>query len=62
MSASSSPAPAPGTPGEVRYSLVGLLKELKAERASATFAMERLDQHEIKKLFKPKTPRARRKK
>lgn len=46
---------------EVRYSLPEILEELKAERAAATFAMERLDQSEIGKLFKTK-PRAKSKK
>ncbi len=50
------PAPAPII-AEVRYSLPDLLHELKAERAAATFAMEKLDQVEIGKLFKAKTPR-----
>jgi len=39
---------------EVRYSLPQLLAELKIERANSTFAMERLDQQEIGKLFKAK--------
>ena len=55
------PAPAPdGAPpalAEVRYSLPQLLAELKAERATSTFAMEKLDQAEIGKLFKAKSPR-----
>lgn len=42
---------------EVRYSLPELLGELQAERATGTFAMEKLDQHEIGKLFKAKAPR-----
>lgn len=54
------PAPesAPSTPppkiqiAEVRYSLPQMLDELKAERAASTFAMEKLDQAEIGKLFK----------
>jgi len=37
---------------EVRYSLPDMLRELKVERAAATFAMEKLDQREIEKLFK----------
>lgn len=49
-----SPAPAPPVIAEVRYSLPQLLEELKAERATSTFAMERLDQTEIGKLFKAK--------
>lgn len=52
------PAPAPGTQiAEVRYSLPQLLHELKAERAASTFAMEKLDQTEIGKLFKTKMTR-----
>jgi hypothetical protein len=42
---------------EVKYSLPEMLEELKAERASSTFALEKLDQVEIGKLFKPKAPR-----
>ena len=47
---------------EVKYSLPEILEELKAERASASFAMEQLDQREIGKLFKSKTSRAKSKK
>lgn len=66
MSHAPTPPPPPaGAPGEapkiviaeVRYSLSDLLNELKAERAASTFAMERLDQSEIGKLFKAKQPR-----
>jgi hypothetical protein len=39
---------------EVRYSLPEMLAELEAERGSASFAMEKLDQAEIGKLFKTK--------
>jgi hypothetical protein len=46
-----------GTVSEIRYSLPDLLEELKAERATGTFAMEKLDQTEIGKLFKTKAPR-----
>jgi len=42
---------------EVRYSLPDLLRELNAERGSAVFAMEKLDQTEIAKLFKAKGAR-----
>lgn len=42
---------------EVRYSLPQMLEELKAERAASTFAMEKLGQDEIGKLFKAKGPR-----
>lgn len=48
------PAPIP-TIGEVRYSLPQLLKELEIERAAGVFAMEKLDQAEITKLFKAQT-------
>ena len=63
-------APADPTPplpshaiAEVRYSLPQMLEELKAERAAGSFAMEKLDQAEIGKLFKAKAvPRAKFKK
>lgn len=42
---------------EVRYSLPELLAELKAERNTGSFSMEKLDQNEIGKLFKAKVPR-----
>lgn len=42
---------------EVRYSLPELLEELKADRSAGSFAMERLDQGEIGKLFRTKTTR-----
>lgn len=42
---------------EVRYSLPELLRELNTERGSAAFAMEKLDQTEIAKLFKSKGAR-----
>lgn len=44
-------------PTEVKYSLPMLLQELKAERAAGSFAMEKLDQNEIGKLFKAKANR-----
>lgn len=47
---------------EVKYSLPDLLEELKAERAASSFAMEKLDQHEIGKLFKTKSSRGKSKK
>ena len=49
-----SSAPA-ATIGEVRYSLPQLLKELEIERAAGSFAMEKIDQVEITKLFKAQT-------
>jgi hypothetical protein len=42
---------------EVRYSLPQMLDELKLERTASTFAMEKLDQNEIGKLFKAKASR-----
>lgn len=42
---------------EVRYSLPQMLAELKLERTSGVFAMEKLDQNEIGKLFKAKASR-----
>jgi hypothetical protein len=54
---SKSVAPALAPLAEVRYSLPDLLREIKTERASDTFAMEKLDQTEIGKLFKAKAPR-----
>ncbi len=59
---SQSRAPAYRPLAEVRYSLPEMLEELKAERAASGFAMEKLDQHEIGKMFKAKSPRAKSKK
>lgn len=42
---------------EVRYSLPQLLREVKIEREAPAFAMEKLDQVEIGKLFARKRPR-----
>lgn len=61
MKTPAAPAPAPeSTPGltEVRYSLPELLRELAQERSSQAFAMEKLEQAEIGKLFSQ--PRKRR--
>ena len=44
------PAPTPGI-AEVRYSLPALLKEVQIERNASAFAIEKLDQVEITKLF-----------
>ncbi|MDQ5978116.1 MAG: hypothetical protein QG602_1088 [Verrucomicrobiota bacterium] len=41
----------------VRYSLPQLLREVKLEREAPAFAMEKLDQTEIGKLFSKKRPR-----
>ncbi len=55
------PAPSDAPPqlqvAEVRYSLPELLRELTVERAAGSFAMEKLDQTEIGKLFKNKAQR-----
>ena len=55
------PAPAGAVPSNlpagVRYSLPEMLAELKIERAADFFAMEKLEQDEIKKLFNTKAPR-----
>jgi hypothetical protein len=48
------PAPKPAMLAEVRYSLTEMLAEIQAEKGSASFAMEKLDQAEIGKLFKSK--------
>lgn len=53
----STPSKPPFGVTEVRYSLPALLEELKAERSTGTFSMEKLDQNEIGKLFKAKAPR-----
>jgi hypothetical protein len=52
----------PGSPAftgisEVRYSLPELLREVKLERDASAFAMEKLEQIEIAKLFKKNRPR-----
>ena len=58
---SDAPANAAAAPPDilagVRYSLPQMLAELKLERAAAFFAMEKLEQDEIKQLFRPKSPR-----
>ena len=54
------PAPKSAMLAEVRYSLPEMLAEIQAEKGSASFAMEKLDQAEIGKLFKTKKiPRAK---
>lgn len=55
MSPGSSPTPL--VVGEVRYSLPQLLREVQLEREAPAFAMEKLDQVEIGKLFSKKRPR-----
>ncbi|HWA11076.1 MAG TPA: hypothetical protein VG838_16665 [Opitutaceae bacterium] len=49
--------PAPPTLVGVRFSLAEMLEELKLERTSGAFAMEKLGQAEIGKLFKNRVPR-----
>ncbi len=41
----------------IRYSLPAMLAELRAERFSGSFSMEKLDQKEIGKMFKPQKRR-----
>ena len=50
-------AAAPVVLAEVRFSLPQMLEELKTERTASSFAMEKLDQSEIGKLFKAKSKR-----
>jgi len=48
---------APPTPDLVmglRYSLPSMLAEIRLEKISGSYSMEKLDQKEIGKLFKPK--------
>lgn len=52
----SDPAGALTGVSEVRYSLPQLLQELEIERSTGSFSMEKLDQVEIGKLFKARTP------
>lgn len=61
------PSPTPGSTrpdpfaqfAEVRYSLPALLEELKLERTTGSFAMEKLSQLEIAKLYKSKKAKRR---
>jgi hypothetical protein len=52
-------APEPEAPAfaEVRYSLPALLREVKRDRASTAFAMEKLDQTAITSLFEQQRAR-----
>ena len=50
------PAPPPALT-EIRYSLPALLAELKEERSASSFAMEKLHQAEIGKLFQNRKKR-----
>jgi hypothetical protein len=51
------PATLPTGLAEIRYSLPALLEELKDERAAGSFAMEKLHQTEIGKLFQTRKKR-----
>lgn len=44
---------------EVRYSLPQMLEELAVERTADTFALEKVDQVEITKLFQSRKPSRR---
>ena len=62
MSAAPATPPPAGQPEftgirEVRYSLPDLLREVKLERDAPAFAMEKLEQVEIGKLFQKNRPR-----
>jgi len=59
MTPASDAAPVRRPLAEVRYSLPALLAELKDERATGAFAMEKLDQVEITKLFQQQSARRR---
>jgi hypothetical protein len=41
----------------VRFSLPAMLAEVRTERISGAYAMERLDQQEIGRIFKPQKRR-----
>ena len=47
---------------EIRYSLPELLEELKLDRTTGSFSMEKLDQTEITKLFETHKKRRAKKK
>jgi hypothetical protein len=51
------PPPPPDLVVGVRYSLPAMLAEIKTERLVGAYAMEKLDQQEIGKLFKPQKRR-----
>jgi hypothetical protein len=52
-------SPGPNLLAEVKYYLPQMLAELKAERATGTFGMEKIEQPEIAKLFKAKSTRGK---
>ncbi len=51
------PQPPPDFVVGLRYSLPAMLAEIRAERFSGSFSMEKLDQKEIGKMFKPQKRR-----
>ncbi len=51
------PAAPRETIAEIRYSLPELLAELKLDRTTGSFSMEKLDQTEITKLFETQKKR-----
>ena len=58
------PADSPALPSTnlvvgVRYSLPAMLAEIKIERTTGAYAMEKLDQQEIGRIFKPQKRRAK---
>jgi hypothetical protein len=57
VSAGEHPARRPGRLHEIRYSLPDLLGELEQERNAGSFAMEKLNQAEIGKMFENKRKR-----
>jgi hypothetical protein len=44
---------------EIRFSLAELLAELRTERAAGSFAMEKLNRHEIATIFRDRMRRER---
>ena len=51
------PLPSPDFVVGVRYSLPAMLAEIKTERLVGAYAMEKLDQQEIGRIFKPQKRR-----
>ncbi len=50
-------APAQDFVAGLRYSLPQMLAEIRTERVSGSYSMEKLDQKEIGKMFKPQKRR-----
>ncbi len=51
------PAPSHDFVAGLRYSLPQMLAEIRTERVSGSYSMEKLDQKEIGKMFKPQKRR-----